>query len=113
MKLYYMICRFWDAVRFWCRDTVFYLGHGFHLVEIWNMDTAAARWFIPRLRYFKAHHAGTPFGMTDAEWTAIIGKILRAFEMVGSWTDGDSQENADATEAGLDLFRKHFRNLWD
>lgn len=79
------------------------------------MDTAAARWFIPRLRWLRDHHVGYPGDMTDESWTAELGKMTRAFELAAGIFEGSTDTEAAQIEEseGLDLFIKRFHNLWD
>ena len=47
-----------------------------------------------------------------AEWNKAIQKMIDAFELLKRITSF-SDEEEQTIEEGLDLFRKHFRNLWD
>ena len=47
-----------------------------------------------------------------AEWNKAIQKMIDAFELLKQITSF-SDEEEQTIEEGLDLFRKHFRNLWD
>ena len=62
--------------------------------EVWNTDNYLAGVIAARLKAFKAldKHGYCP-----------------AFKGITSFSDEEEQ----TIEEGLDLFRKHFRNLWD
>jgi hypothetical protein len=112
MAIYYFWFHNLRRIRNAFRDIVFYLRHGFKRSDTWGLDTACAKWLIPRLRYFKEHHAGNPPAISGDEWTEIIGKMIRAFELIATgddWKEGDRA----AIQTGLDLFREYFQNLWD
>ena len=47
-----------------------------------------------------------------AEWNKAIQKMIDAFELLKHITSFNKEEEK-TIEEGLDLFRKHFRNLWD
>jgi hypothetical protein len=112
MRVYYWLLRCLDRVRRFPRNVAFYIRYGFRSSDVWSIDTAAARWFIPRLRYLKAHHCGHPADITDDEWTAILGKMIRTFELIAAWDIETEAEQAEVN-AGLDLFRAYFQGLWD
>ena len=69
--------------------------------EVWNTDNYLAGVIAARLKAFKAldKHGYCPAFKGIAEWNKAIQKMIDAFEQT--------------IEEGLDLFRKHFRNLWD
>ena len=82
--------------------------------EIWNTDTYLAKLIVPRLKAFKAldKHGYCP-GFSGVEtWNKAIQKMIDAFELLEHITSY-SKEEEQTIEEGLELFCKHFRNLWD
>ena len=47
-----------------------------------------------------------------AEWNKAIQKMIDAFELLKHITSF-SDEEEQTIEEGLELFCKHYRNLWD
>lgn len=111
--------------HFWQRRT-----RGFDNSELWNLDLTIARFIAPRLRAFidEFNNPIVPVsvGQTGAlkqydsskseEWKAKLEKMHKAFQLI---VDSEcafynlSTEQQIAIEDGLDLFRKHFHDLWD
>ena len=82
--------------------------------EVWNTDTYLAKLIVPRLKAFKAldKHGYCPAFSGIATWNKAIQKMIDAFELlehITSYTDEEEQ----IIDEGLELFSKHFRNLWD
>ena len=82
--------------------------------EVWNTDNYLAGMIAARLKAFKAldKHGYCPAFKGIAEWNRAIQKMIDAFELLKHITTF-SDEEEQTIEEGLDLFRKHFRNLWD
>ena len=82
--------------------------------EIWNTDNALAQLIVPRLQAFKElDKHGCPQDFKDMrEWNSTIQKMIDAFELM-KYTSTPSEDEKQTIEQGLDLFCKHFRNLWD
>ena len=82
--------------------------------EVWNTDNTLAKLIVPRLKAFKAldKHGYCPAFKGEREWNNAIQKMIDAFELlehITSYTDEEEQ----IIDEGLELFSKHFRNLWD
>ena len=86
----------------------------FQIEEVWNTYHTIAQLIVPRLQAFKAldKHGYCPAFKGMAEWNKAIQKMIDAFELLKQITSF-SKEEEQTIEEGLDLFRKHFRNLWD
>ena len=82
--------------------------------EVWNTDNYLAGVIAARLKAFKAldKYGHCPAFKGMAEWNKAIQKMIDAFELlkhITSFTD----EEEKTIEEGLELFCKHYRNLWD
>ena len=84
------------------------------IVDIWNTNQTLARLIVPRLQAFKAldKHGYCPEFKDMKEWNKAIQKMIDAFEVMQNNNVLSDVEQAIVTE-GLELFCKHFRNLWD
>jgi hypothetical protein len=94
-------------------DSVDFIN-GYPISEVWGTYHYLAREIAPRLKAFKAldkHGWPEDFESQD-EWNKAIQKMIDAFELLKQITSF-SKEEEQTIEEGLDLFRKHFRNLWD
>ena len=94
-------------------DSIDYIN-GYPISEVWGTYHYLAREIAPRLKAFKAldKHGYCPAFKGIAEWNKAIQKMIDAFELLKQITSF-SDEEEQTIEEGLDLFRKHFRNLWD
>lgn len=85
--------------------------------DLWNLNVTIARFIAPRLRAFKKiNKDGIPPEFTTMkEWHGSLDKIIAAFELI-SLNEGcetDTDEEIQAIDEGLDLFRKYYAYLWD
>ena len=82
--------------------------------EVWNTDNTLSQLIVPRLLAFKAlDKHGYPPNFDDMrEWNNAIQKMIDAFELLKHITSY-SEEEEKTIEEGLELFCKHYRNLWD
>ena len=88
--------------------------HDYPIDEIWGTCNTLARLIAPRLWAFEAlEKHGCPPDMQDVRhWNQAIGKMAKAFELLGlNYCPSDEDEQA-ITE-GLELFHRYFRQLWD
>ena len=94
-------------------DSIDYIN-GYPISEVWGTYHYLAREIAPRLKAFKAlDKHGWPEDFENQEdWNNAIQKMIDAFELLKRITSF-SDEEEQTIEEGLDLFRKHFRNLWD
>ena len=82
--------------------------------EIWNTDNTLAQLIAPRLLAFKAldKHGGPSEFNDMREWNNTIQKMIDAFELM-KYVRSKIEDEKRTIEQELDLFCKHFRNLWD
>ena len=82
--------------------------------EVWNTDNTLAKLIVPRLKAFKAldKYGHCPAFKGIPEWNKAIQKMIDAFELLKHITTF-SEEEEKTIEEGLELFCKHYRNLWD
>ncbi len=113
MAAYYWFRRTITKIKRFFRRNFFRLRHGFNYEDCWNLDYSLAKWLLPRLKHLKANNCGYPWGMTIEEWEIILGKMVVAFELILEDDFWLIPEEKAKVEEGLDLFRKHFHNLWD
>lgn len=88
--------------------------HDYPIEEVWNTDNTLAQLIVPRLLAFKAldKHGYCPYFKDMREWNCAIQKMIDAFELM-KYANTYSEDEKRTIEQGLDLFRKHFCNLWD
>lgn len=92
--------------------------HGWSPDELWSLDVAMAKWFVPRLKGFRDRVDGelTPGCFeTNEEWIDILNQMIQAFEIIASEeaiSIIDSDNENDVIHNGLDLFREYFFCLW-
>ena len=86
----------------------------FPIEEVWNTDNTIAQLIVPRLQAFKAldKHGYCPHFKGMREWNNAIQKMINAFELL-KYNSSFSEEEEKTIKEGLDLFCKHYRNLWD
>jgi hypothetical protein len=87
---------------------------GFDDSETWSLTDTICHFTIPRLKRFKQVNNGYPAYLTEESWNEVLDKIILAFELT-SRDEGArdwNEEEHKQLEEGLDLFRKHFFDLW-
>ena len=112
--------RYWITIKdgHFLKRTVKYICQifirGWCDADTWSLDYTIAKFTLPRLKRFKKINNGFPSSLSEKEWNIILDKMIRAFELC--ILDGDSGllklEYYDEMEEGLELFGKHFRELW-
>lgn len=92
--------------------------------ELWGLDITLAKYILPRLKRFKdINKMSHPisFGSIE-EWHSIIDKMIYSFDYVlkedcglnsVSITDEEKEKRYKNYQEGMDLFAKHFMDLWD
>lgn len=102
------------------KDFLFKRKYGCSYIEICNLNTATARFILPRLKLFR-RDCGTsvPRGLTPKKWENIVDKMIFAFEYEAlQYTDTFSDKHftdkdAKNIQKGLELFGKYFMDLWN
>ena len=97
------------------------LRYGFDERVVWDLEIELAKIILPRLVFFKnSDRKAHPIGISPKTWEKILDKMILAFELILSefeeekmpskkeWLKRDKQ-----IDEGLELFGKHFRDLWD
>ena len=88
--------------------------HDYPIEEVWNTDNTLAQLIVPRLQAFKAleKHGYCPDFKGMREWNNAIQKMIDAFELL-KYSDVYTSDEEKTISEGLELFCKHYRNLWD
>ena len=82
------------------------LERGFDETELWNLDTTILKFILPRLKAFKENTFGHPGDFKDMDdWLDCIDKMIKSIEDIINDESGADYE-------GLELFKKHFFDLW-
>lgn len=90
------------------------LTRGWDDSDTWSLDQPLAKLIAPRLRRFREIYNGHPTDLTEAEWNARLDKMIAAFEWYASddrWGPNEF-ENLEKHQEGIDLFAKHYMQLW-
>jgi len=95
--------------RRWFRFLWQRLYRGWNDSDTWCLDSTYAKFIHPRLVRFKKLNNGFPNGLTEATWNAAIDDMIYAMEIVKNDIHDADWERV---KRGLDLFGKHFRDLW-
>lgn len=85
------------------------MSRGFDNSETWSLDSTISRFIEPRLKVFKELHAGYPGYLTEEKWEEILDNMINAFKYINN---DDTVYHRKEVDEGLDLFRKHFFDLW-
>lgn len=92
--------------------------------ELWGLDVTLAKYILPRLERFKEINKMShpiAFGSIE-EWHEVIDKMVYSFDYVlkedsGIGFDLLNEEERECRykkyQEGMDLFAKHFMDLWD
>lgn len=93
--------------------------------DTWNVDTTLARIILPMLIQHKKNKMGHPSILTEESWNDIIDKMIWSFNEILNGEDGAQFHHHhyidwygmklynDRIQEGLDLFGRHYRNLWE
>ena len=86
---------------------------GFDDTETWSLDYTIARFVLPRLKRFQEIKGGYPPELTEKKWTAVINKMIAAFELIIKDNfKGLTKAEFTKVEKGLALFAQYFQHLW-
>ena len=82
--------------------------------QVWGTYYYLAQLIAPRLQALKAldKHGYPPECKDMRGWNNAIQKMIDAFELINNDYSFSDDDDRTITE-GLDLFCKHFRDLWD
>lgn len=82
--------------------------------DTWNLDITIAKFVIPRLELFKKVIDCYPKQFDSMEeWYEVLDKMITAFKAISCKTGIQrSEEEKLIINEGLDLFRKHYNDLW-
>ena len=106
--------------------------------EWYDLDITIAKFVLPRLIKFKEKKRSVPclldddgnimdLNIADKLWDEYLNKMIWSFEQIindsspsvdwckeyGKDLIAETQSWNDQVQEGLDLFARHFRNLWD
>jgi hypothetical protein len=127
-SVYYSIIRFFKEVIIYAPKRIWFrLTKGFWPSEWYNFDYSIAKYAVPRIKYLRDNQQGFPVPggalavgvddeKLDKEWREKLDKIVLAFELMESkddWELDDTKDNYSKIEEGLELFKLHWRGLWD
>jgi uncharacterized protein YehS (DUF1456 family) len=88
------------------------MEQGFHDGDTFDLFTHLSKLILPRLKRFKEVHCGYPGYLTARKWNNMLNKMILAFELLTQDKVGYSEVEEKSINSGLELFGKHFRNLW-
>lgn len=91
------------------------LKRGFDGSELWSLRDTITDFILPRLKAFADSPCGYPgYFANENEWTEVLKKMIRAFEITKKDTDHGSitEEEWKEWDEGMSLFHEHFLSLW-
>lgn len=88
-----------------------------HTYDCWNLDHSIAIIAYPLLKKFREADVTRPADMTREEWHAVLDKMIWSMKTMAEEKDycpshQDIREFYAKLDEGLELFGKHFRDLW-
>lgn len=89
------------------------LTRSFDDSETWSLDYSLSKIILPRLKRFKELKNGTPYHVSEEEWQSNLDKMIAFFEFASSeerWNA--APDEYEKYNEGIDLFAKHFYDLW-
>ncbi len=110
------ITMFYEKLRFIKRSIRYFFQRwtrGWDDSDLWSLDQTISEFILPRLKEFKRTLHGYPGDMTEEEWNQILDKMIIAFELGSKGFWDVNEEDFTIAKEGLDLFAKHFFELWD
>jgi len=110
-KIYWAISSFVWKIRYLLQK----IFRSYHLsnLELFDLDVYLSKLISKKLKAFKASaRCSFPCSVESfEEWDKILDKMIYGFDYF-LYTDFDIDKYSKAQE-GIDLFAKHFGNLWD
>ena len=88
---------------------------GFDDRDTWELDTTITKFILPRLERFKELTNGYPSDLTEEEWDLILDKIIMTFKLIEINKDNVCSCGSPlyiTIKEGLNLFTKHYFELW-
>ena len=83
--------------------------------DTWDAYTTLSYIIHPLLVRYKEKNDCHPGNLTEEEWDIILDKMIHSFYCIMQdmvWKHMGDQEYNSRIQEGLDLFAKHFRNIW-
>lgn len=123
-KIYKPIVNFPSKAKCWYQRA----RYGYSYMDVWNLDSYLAEIISRAVRDLQKINHGYPGGLTEKKWNAVLDKIAGTFELYlksgDIWSaDYDmhgagnanklSKQRHKEIEKGMQLFIKHFGDLWD
>lgn len=96
------------AVKFWWQRRT----RGFDDSVTWSLDYSLAKLIWPRLRLFREHNMGHPYGMTEEEWLLKLDCMIRAFVYLADESRWKDIKWPPYVQEGLNLFAEYYGSLW-
>lgn len=85
---------------------------GFDDREVWELDSAFAKWIVPRLKEYRKIHIGHPFNFTDKAYNQMLDEMIEGFEIMSEGCMPWDEKNPKVINA-IELFCTNCRSLWD
>ena len=80
--------------------------------DTYELDVTIARFVVPRLKLFIQLNNRYPNCIDEVTWNEYLGEILFALEMVAARDNPDQSVDWVRVKNGLELFGRHFTDLW-
>jgi len=98
------------------------ITRGWTDADLRDLDVLIARDMLPKFRRFQelndcipasfgSNESKIPGGLTEEEWKAILEQICKAFEFICQGKE-KIVEHKKEIDKGLELFVKHYFDLW-
>jgi len=93
------------------------MKHGVDPLDVWNLDTALAKWLGKRLKILGENTAWTPYGYDYDKWVMDLREYGKAFEDYGKdkfMVDLEEEKALHArVDKALEFLKDNFYSLWD
>lgn len=86
--------------------------------DVWNLEYYLADVISASVMHLRHHNMAYPSDLTPEEWNATLEKISHGFKAAADFCDGGipmetEPQMLSELDVAMDLFKKHFFNLWD